>query len=191
MKRSKGSYVAMGAILALTLLGAFWALYYDPGTQAIADMRARLEARRQNLITARELAAQIPRLEDELARVDARIAAITEKLAPPSLTYGEAMAGLKGLADRLGLKFEQIQPLPDENGSSKVVAFMPFDVSLEGKPRSVYDFLTSLEEAPVYVLVPGATLAASGTGLRAQIRILLPVAPNEEVNDAPQAALPR
>ena len=188
MKKTKGSYLAMSLVVALTLLGAFWALYYDPGTKQLADLQARLDSRQQNLITSRELAAQIPHLEEELERASERLEAITDKLAPSKLTYGEAMAGLKGLADRLGLSFEQVQPIPDEAGSTDALSFMQFDVALKGRPKAIYDFLASIERAPVYLLVPGATFTANSKEARTQIRVLVPVAP-EEVNHGPQAVL--
>jgi len=186
VKKNKANYIVMGVVFALSLLGAFWALYYQPGARDLVDLRSQLESRRRNLITTRELAAQIPRLEDELDRVGARIEAVTDKLPPATLTHGEAMAGLKDLADRLGLGFQQIQPLPEEEGASSALSFMQFDVSVEGSPQGVYDYLASVEHAPTYLLVPGATFSVSGKGVRAQVRVLVPVAP-KEVNHGPQA----
>jgi len=191
VKKSKSSYITLGVVLALTLLGAFWALYYDPGARELTELQGRLESRQQTLITTRELAAQIPRLEDEIERVTRRIEAITDKLVPSTLTHGEAMAGLKSLADRLGLTFEQIQPIPEEAEATNALGFMQFDVALEGKPSAVYDFLASLERAPVYLIVPGATFTANSKGVRTQVRVLVPVSPSKEVQDGPQASIPQ
>ena len=188
MKKNKANYIVIGVIFALSLLGAFWALYYQPGTRDLTDLRAKLESHKRNLITTRELAAQIPRLEDELERVSARIEAVTDKLPPATLTHGEAMAGLKSLADELGLGFQQVQPLPEEEGASSTLSFMQFDVSVDGPPRGVYDYLSSIEHAPTYLMVPGASFSAAySKGVRAQVRVLVPVAPSKEVNHGPQA----
>jgi type IV pilus assembly protein PilO len=132
-------------ILLIGLSAVGYQYMIKPANKDLADEKAKVDAKMDQLIKFQEATAAAEDLNKQLEKLQEAIEFFESKL-PPTSQIHEVLEQVTLIAQKQGLKAKTIRTLATKDNSGYVE--QPLKMELEGNFSSFYSFLLELEKLP-------------------------------------------
>jgi type IV pilus assembly protein PilO len=143
MKKRWDSYVIMSIAVGVT--AAFCFLFFWPQQRELTRLRASVRAKEEQQVRWTSEIAKLSQVEADLKRANELLADYRTRV-PDTAEVGDFMEEVSAIAERLGLRDQNIVPLTPETRGP--VTALPIRISFEASFAAIFSFLREVEELP-------------------------------------------
>jgi type IV pilus assembly protein PilO len=143
MTKRWDSYVVISIAVGVT--AAFCFLFYWPQQRELTRLRASVRAKEDQQVRWTSEIAKLSQVEAELKRANELLADYRTRV-PASADVGDFVEEVSAIAQRLGLRNQNIAPLPPETRGP--LTALPIRISFEANFPAIFSFLREVEELP-------------------------------------------
>lgn len=145
LSKDQQKYLAIGAVAFVALSVVYWKFFWSPISQKIDDTRTRISDLDTKIRSAKDKAAQLPRLEKELIALNEQ-AIEAEKRLPKTKSVPEILVTVTKLASKSGVMVTSFSPGAQK--SQQYFTELNYPMVASGQFHSIGRFLAgvALEE---------------------------------------------
>lgn len=141
LSKQEQQYVAGAAFLVVALGFVYVKFFWLPVSQAKKEAREKIEVIEAKIVKAKQQAARLKRLQDEIATLNER-AVEAEKRLPKSKSVPDILLAISALAQKQRVTIQSFAPGPQK--SQQYFIELAYPVSVKGSYHSIGRFLAAL-----------------------------------------------
>lgn len=143
MTKRWDSYVVMSIAVGIT--AAFCFLFFWPQQRELTRLRTSVRAKESQLVRWTSEIAKLSQVEADLKQANELLTNYRTRV-PDTAEVGDFVEEVSAIAERLGLRDQNIVPLtPEKRGP---VTALPIKISFEAGFGAIFSFLREVEELP-------------------------------------------
>lgn len=137
LQRPKNQKIAILAVLIILLVAGYYTLWYAPRSLEISRLDDDVEAARNDIAIKQQRAANLPRLQQELRELDARLKEAVAQL-PNKKEMADLLSSISAKAQASGLEILLFRPRTESY--KDFYAEIPVDINVKGNFYNVVRF---------------------------------------------------
>ena len=142
--RTPRAQIVLAIVASVVVLALFFFLFVSPRRDRLSEVRAEVEAARQQTVTLQAELDRLQALQDDAARLNARLVEV-RKLVPENDELAQFIFQVQDEANRAVVSFVQVTPeLPKPPPERAQLAEIRITIGAEGGYFSIQDFLRRL-----------------------------------------------
>jgi type IV pilus assembly protein PilO len=141
LDRPKGQKLGILVGLIILLSAAFYSFVYSPQADEVAKLNESIEAARNEKSIKQKRAANLPKLQQELAELDLRLKEAIAQL-PSKKEIADLLSSVAAKAQESGLDINLFRPKPESY--KDFYAEIPVDINIKGTFHNVIMFFDAI-----------------------------------------------
>jgi type IV pilus assembly protein PilO len=141
LDRPKGQKLGILVGLIILLSAAFYSFVYTPQADEVAKLNESIEAARNEKSIKQKRAANLPKLQQELAELDLRLKEAIAQL-PSKKEIADLLSSVAAKAQESGLDINLFRPKPESY--KDFYAEIPVDINIKGTFHNVIMFFDAI-----------------------------------------------
>ncbi len=157
LKRNPAVKVLILVFIVLTVIGAYWKVFYQPLKAEVDAMEPQLNQLKADLSAKRAIVAEKDKYEAELEETRRELI-IALKQLPDKSEIPSLLENISALGKESGLEFQLFRPKAEVQ--KNFYADIPVDIKVQGQYKDIVNFFDKVANMPRIVTISNIVMAS-------------------------------